>query len=120
MADHVLVWQRIPVSMSCLAFIVLASLRPTFQIRLVLFSVLVVLACPEKLASIANTVAVERDWVSLATPNPENVEGRNKMANLDDVWVRSLLLLIMMTPVDKVCPAYTLLKMKQIRLIPNS
>ena len=64
-ADQILVWQRIPVAMSCLVFLILARLRTAFEIRLVLFSVLVVLACPEKLASIANTVAVERDWVSL-------------------------------------------------------
>lgn len=31
---------------------------------------LVVLACPEKLASIANTVAVERDWVSVVISDP--------------------------------------------------
>ncbi len=55
--------------MSCLVFIVLAKVRTSVEIKLVLFSTLVVLACPEKLASIANTVAVERDWVSLVHLN---------------------------------------------------
>lgn len=50
---------------SCLVFIVLARSKSSVEIELGLFSVLVVFACPEKLASIANTVAVERDWVSL-------------------------------------------------------
>ena len=65
MTNHVLVWQRIPVATSCLIFVALRTARGSAAINLVLFSTLVVLACPEKLASIANTVAVERDWVSL-------------------------------------------------------
>ena len=63
-ADGHLVWQRVPVAVSCLVFIVLARFKTSAEIKLVLFSVLVVLACPEKLASIANAVSVERDWVS--------------------------------------------------------
>jgi hypothetical protein len=34
------------------------------MLRVILFIVLGVLACVEKLAATANTVAVERDWVS--------------------------------------------------------
>jgi len=64
------VWQRIPVAISCLLFVALGTVRESIEIKLILFSTLVVLACPEKLASIANTVAVERDWVSVIISDP--------------------------------------------------
>ncbi|KAL1966865.1 hypothetical protein VTN77DRAFT_3830 [Rasamsonia byssochlamydoides] len=64
-----IVWQRIPVALSCVCFILL--LPPSLSAEKgagsalvpVLFTVVVALACVEKLASVANTVSVERDWV---------------------------------------------------------
>ncbi|RAH65792.1 putative iron-regulated transporter [Aspergillus aculeatinus CBS 121060] len=58
---HSIVWQRLPVAGSCACFVVLlASSNST--LRILLFVATVVLACFEKLAATANTVAVERDW----------------------------------------------------------
>ncbi|KAJ6083582.1 hypothetical protein N7467_007717 [Penicillium canescens] len=56
-----IVWQRVPVAVSCLCFVVLLSTK-SWTITLVLFAVQGILACLEKLAATANTVAVERDW----------------------------------------------------------
>lgn len=61
-ADSILVWQRIPVAGSCLCFIALLVPKGSATI-LLLFPITALLACVEKLASVANTVAVERDWV---------------------------------------------------------
>jgi iron-regulated transporter 1 len=58
--------------LSCLVFLVFARFGTADGTRLILFSTLVVLACPEKLASIANTVAVERDWVSVLVYSSPN------------------------------------------------
>ncbi|GAD95214.1 conserved hypothetical protein [Paecilomyces variotii No. 5] len=57
-----IVWQRIPVAGSCLCFIALLAPKGSATI-LLLFSITALLACLEKLASVVNTVAVERDWV---------------------------------------------------------
>ena len=48
-----------------------------------LFATLVILACPEKLASIANTVAVERDWVSLVVLDLKIAKRVDGEANMD-------------------------------------
>ena len=62
-----IVGQRLPVAISCLIFVVLSRLdskrSTTPWMEWALFSAAVVLACIEKLASVANTVSVERDWV---------------------------------------------------------
>jgi solute carrier family 40 (iron-regulated transporter), member 1 len=58
-----IVWQRIPVALSCVCFILLLS-HDVPNLATFLFPAVVILACLEKLASVANTVAVERDWVS--------------------------------------------------------
>ncbi|KAF1914462.1 Ferroporti-1 [Ampelomyces quisqualis] len=65
-----IIWQRSSVALSCL---VLLGMRRYIKkdsekedkgwVVWVLFGVSVVLACVEKLAYIANTVAVERDWI---------------------------------------------------------
>ncbi|KAJ5227125.1 uncharacterized protein N7469_007131 [Penicillium citrinum] len=57
-----IVWQRIPVAGSCLCFIVLLRYPESWALSLILFLVVGSLACVEKLAATANTVAVERDW----------------------------------------------------------
>ncbi|KAL8725817.1 MAG: hypothetical protein Q9181_006272, partial [Wetmoreana brouardii] len=55
-------WQRIPVAISCVIFLGLASFDLENTLH-VLFITLVILACLEKIAATANTVSVERDWV---------------------------------------------------------
>ncbi|KAE8385125.1 Ferroporti-1 [Aspergillus alliaceus] len=57
-----IIWQRLPVALSCACFTALLNpLGPPYISRL-LFAAVTLLACFEKLASTANTVAVERDW----------------------------------------------------------
>lgn len=58
-----LVWQRIPVAVSCLCFIALFTIAESRDLSWILFVFVSLLACVEKLAAAANTVAVERDWV---------------------------------------------------------
>ncbi|KAL4795929.1 Ferroporti-1 [Aspergillus venezuelensis] len=59
---HSIIWQRLPVAVSCVCLGVLLTSPPT-RLSWVLFVALVLFAGVEKLASTANTVAVERDWV---------------------------------------------------------
>ncbi|CBX97802.1 hypothetical protein IAQ61_001007 [Plenodomus lingam] len=59
-----IVWQRLSVATSC--FILVLMLRDGAEksyLMYTLFTASVVLACFEKLAFVANTVAVERDWI---------------------------------------------------------
>ncbi|KAF2853622.1 hypothetical protein T440DRAFT_466008 [Plenodomus tracheiphilus IPT5] len=59
-----IVWQRLSVATSC--FILVLMLRSGVgrsYLTYTLFAVSVILACFEKLAFVANTVAVERDWI---------------------------------------------------------
>lgn len=58
------VWQRIPVAASCLIILLLLSQDGVSMSSYALFACASLLACVEKLASVANTVSVERDWVS--------------------------------------------------------
>ncbi|KAJ5177748.1 uncharacterized protein N7500_000447 [Penicillium coprophilum] len=58
---HSIVWQRLPVAVSCLFFVATLSID-SWMLKIVLFAVQGLLACLEKLAATANTVAVERDW----------------------------------------------------------
>ncbi|KAJ5636060.1 uncharacterized protein N7484_009373 [Penicillium longicatenatum] len=57
-----IVWQRVPVAISCLCFVALSATK-NWGVTWILFVVLGFLACLEKLAVTANTVAVERDWI---------------------------------------------------------
>ncbi|KAJ6184713.1 hypothetical protein N7519_006014 [Penicillium mononematosum] len=57
----IVVWQRVPVAVSCLCFIANLS-TDSWPLTIGLFAVQGLLACMEKLAATANTVAVERDW----------------------------------------------------------
>lgn len=63
--DLQIVWQRVPVAASCLCFGVLLAAKNSALTTTLLFTAVALLACIEKLASTANTVAVERDWVRL-------------------------------------------------------
>ena len=60
-----IVWQRVPVALSCACFVVLLrSVGPEYAIVVAcLFVVIALLACVEKSAASVNTVAIERDWV---------------------------------------------------------
>ncbi|KAF9252262.1 hypothetical protein DTO006G1_3010 [Penicillium roqueforti] len=58
---HSIVWQRVPVAISCLCFVATLS-TDSWSLTIALFTVQGLLACMEKLAATANTVAVERDW----------------------------------------------------------
>lgn len=60
-----IVWQRLSVAGSCLVLYILldSGLQERGLFTYLLFITSVVLACFEKLAFMANTVAVERDWV---------------------------------------------------------
>ncbi|KAL2830052.1 Ferroporti-1 [Aspergillus cavernicola] len=58
---HSIVWQRIPVAVSCVCLGILLT-SPSVRLSLLLFVILVLLAGVEKLAATANTVSVERDW----------------------------------------------------------
>jgi hypothetical protein len=60
-----LVWQRVPVAVSCFCFIVLFKIAGSRGFSSTLFVFVSFLACVEKLAAAANTMAVERDWVRL-------------------------------------------------------
>ena len=59
-----IVWQRISVALSCLILAALLAGNPqNWLILHGLFATIVALAGVEKLAFVANTVAVERDWI---------------------------------------------------------
>ena len=59
-----IILQRIAVSLSCVLFAFLLWYGQSFHlVFMILFSVVVVLACIEKVAFVANTIAVERDWL---------------------------------------------------------
>ncbi|KAL3486632.1 Ferroporti-1 [Aspergillus germanicus] len=58
---HSIIWQRIPVAVSCVCLGVLLT-GPSLRLSWGLFIALVLLAGVEKLAATANTVSVERDW----------------------------------------------------------
>ena len=61
-----IVGQRMAVILSCSAFWILAAHRAIFPLaKSFLFGILAALACVEKLCSIMNLIAIERDWVVL-------------------------------------------------------
>ena len=67
-----IVGQRGAVILSCLGFSALSTNAldvPGF--RPLLISILVLLACVEKLCSIMNTIAIERDWVIIVAENTQ-------------------------------------------------
>ncbi|KAH8704371.1 Ferroporti-1 [Phaeosphaeriaceae sp. PMI808] len=63
-ARQSIIWQRLPVAGSCLILIAMLSGYGKGGLGThSLFIASIVLACIEKLAFVANTVAVERDWI---------------------------------------------------------
>lgn len=62
-----IVFQRIPVAMSCIIFIFFSWTDESKPVERLMFAVLVLLACVDKVASIANIVAIERDWIIVIT-----------------------------------------------------
>ncbi|KAI9756067.1 MAG: hypothetical protein M1815_004179 [Lichina confinis] len=74
-----IVWQRIPVAASCVLFLSLHRFgvqrgdepAGVTSITILIYVVIVLLACPEKVAVVANTVAVERDWVVVIAQDDE-------------------------------------------------
>ncbi|KAL4994356.1 Ferroporti-1 [Aspergillus recurvatus] len=58
---HSIIWQRIPVAVSCVCLGLLLR-SPPVHLSWMLFIALVLLAGVEKLAATVNTVSVERDW----------------------------------------------------------
>ncbi|KAH9863800.1 hypothetical protein J1614_009732 [Plenodomus biglobosus] len=59
-----IVWQRLSVAISCSILVLMLRIgAEKSYLMYVLFTISVVLACFEKLAFVANTVAVERDWI---------------------------------------------------------
>ncbi|KAF7589186.1 hypothetical protein BBP40_004674 [Aspergillus hancockii] len=57
-----IIWQRLPVALSCACFVMLLTPLGPPYVSTILFVAVTMLGCIEKLASAANTVAVERDW----------------------------------------------------------
>lgn len=61
-------FQRLAVAASCVVFLLLSVGFPMAQaVDKTLLAVLAILACIEKLGSVMNLVAVERDWVCHAS-----------------------------------------------------
>jgi iron-regulated transporter 1 len=68
---HSIIWQRASVIASCALFYVLLDFGKQGLLGLICFLLSIGLACVEKLASIGNTVAVERDWVVVICDNTD-------------------------------------------------
>ncbi|EXJ80972.1 hypothetical protein A1O3_07260 [Capronia epimyces CBS 606.96] len=68
-----IVGQRLGAAVSCLIFALLVSREEALSsvVLMLLLGILVLLACIEKLSSITNTVAVERDWVVVIAADDE-------------------------------------------------
>lgn len=82
-----IIGQRVAVAASCLAFLSLLlykdSLPPVASI--ILFLVLTLLACSEKICIIMNTISVERDWVVVIALKDERLlqEMNSQMRRID-------------------------------------
>lgn len=81
-----IVWQRVAVAVSCLILVVLLASDPKSGLVLYgLFATIVALAGVEKLAFVANTVAVERDWIIVVSDSlgVERQELNSAMRRID-------------------------------------
>jgi hypothetical protein len=76
------VMQRFAVAASCVGFgALLVDASMSLDVRFAVLAVLATLACVEKLGSVMNLVAVERDWVGIIiiSPGPICVNHINHM-----------------------------------------
>lgn len=89
-----IVWQRMPVALSCVLFLVLRRTAKSHPAFWLCFPALIILACCEKLASIANTVAIERDWTIVISESTEI-----KLQDLNSVLRRIDLICKLVAPV---------------------
>ncbi|KAJ8110010.1 hypothetical protein OPT61_g7030 [Boeremia exigua] len=81
-----ILWQRVSVAVSCLVLIVLLAGKTQNGLVLYgLFATIVALAGVEKLAFVANTVAVERDWIIVVSDSlgVERQELNSAMRRID-------------------------------------
>lgn len=81
-----IVWQRISVALSCLILAALLSGEPQNSVlHYGFFATIVALAGLEKLAFVANTVAVERDWIIVVSDSlgVERQELNSTMRRID-------------------------------------
>lgn len=81
-----IVWQRISVALSCLILAMLLAGNPQNGLIVYgLFATIVALAGIEKLAFVANTVAVERDWIIVVSDSlgVERQELNSAMRRID-------------------------------------
>ncbi|KAF2458394.1 hypothetical protein BDY21DRAFT_284383 [Lineolata rhizophorae] len=67
-----IVGQRFSVVVSCIILYFMETLRLTTRVKTAFLSLVIILACSEKLAFVLNTVAVERDWVVVITDGRED------------------------------------------------
>ncbi|KAF2471103.1 uncharacterized protein BDR25DRAFT_303629 [Lindgomyces ingoldianus] len=81
---HSIAWQRIPVAMSCLLLVLLQSSQSKL-LTLTCFAASVGLAGIEKLAFVANTVSIERDWLIFISDslNLERQDLNSRMRRID-------------------------------------
>jgi iron-regulated transporter 1 len=89
-----IIWQRIPVAFSCVVFLFLLANPNSVLVFWVCFPLVVILSCIEKLASITNTVSVERDWTVIISESTET-----PLQNLNSVLRRIDLLCKLVAPV---------------------
>lgn len=81
-----IIWQRASVALSCLVLALLLAGNPQNGLVLYgLFATIVALAGVEKLAFVANTVAVERDWIIVVSDSlgVERQELNSTMRRID-------------------------------------
>jgi iron-regulated transporter 1 len=83
-----IVWQRVSVAGSCLILVAMLALKEKERgvVMYALFGLSVLLACIEKLAYVANTVAVERDWIIvISTSLKSDRQGLNSVMRRIDL-----------------------------------
>ncbi|KAJ5356085.1 hypothetical protein N7517_010694 [Penicillium concentricum] len=104
---HSIVWQRLPVGVSCLCFIATLS-TDSWALTIVLFVIQGLLACIEKLAATANTVAVERDW-AIVISDSINVPRQDLNASMRRIdLICKLLAPVFISLIDSISTRYAI------------
>ncbi|KAJ5952053.1 uncharacterized protein N7479_010466 [Penicillium vulpinum] len=104
---HSIVWQRVPVAVSCLCFVATLSVN-SWVLKIVLFAVQGLLACIEKLAATANTVAVERDW-AIVISDSINVPRQDLNASMRRIdLICKLLAPVFISLIDSISTRYAM------------